>query len=53
MVEAVLEGKAPEINDTISYDNRKMVVPAYLCQPIVIDKELVESGYYTQEEINN
>ena len=57
MVEAVLEGKAPEINDTISYDNRKIVVPAYLCQPIVIDKnnidkELVESGYYTQEEIN-
>ena len=57
MVEAVLAGKAPEINDTISYDNRKMVVPAYLCQPIVIDKnnidkELVESGYYTQEEIN-
>lgn len=57
MVEAVLKGKAPDINDTISYDNRKMVVPSYLCQPIVIDKnnidsELVESGYYTKEEIN-
>jgi len=58
MVEAVLAGKVPEINDTISYDNRKMVVPSYLCEPIVIDKknidsELVESGYYTKEEINN
>ena len=58
MVEAVLAGKAPEINDTISYDNRKMVVPAYLCQPIIIDKnnidsELVESGYYTKAEINS
>jgi len=30
-----------------------MLVPAYLCQPIAIDKELVESGYYTKEEINN
>ncbi len=57
MVEAVLEGKVPEINDTISYDNHKMVVPSYLCQPVVIDKnnidkELVESGYYTKSEIN-
>ena len=57
MVEAVLEGKAPEINDTISYDNRKTVVPSYLCEPIVIDKnnidkELIESGYYTKEELN-
>ena len=58
MVEAVLEGKAPEINDTISYDNHKIVVPSYLCQPVIIDKtnidkELIESGYYTKEEVNN
>ena len=58
MVEAVLEGKVPEINDTISYDNHKMVVPSFLCQPVIIDrenidKEIVGSGYYTKEEINN
>jgi len=58
MVEAVLEGKAPEINDTISYDNRKMVVPAYLCKPMIIDKdnihkEIIESGYYTKEELDS
>lgn len=57
MVEAVLENKTPEINDTISYDNHKMIVPSYLCKPVVIDKnnidkELIESGYYTKEEIN-
>jgi len=58
MVEAVLAGKAPEINDTISYDNRKMVVPAYLCKPMIIDKdnihkEIIESGYYTKEELDS
>lgn len=57
MIEAVLEGKVPEINDTISYDNHEMVVPSFLCEPVVvdknnIDKELVESGYYTKAEIN-
>ena len=58
MVEAVLEGKVPEINDTISYDNHKMIVPSFLCTPVVvdknnIDKELIESGYYTKKEIYN
>ena len=58
MVEAVLDDKVPEINDTISYDNRKMVVPSFLCQPVVVDKgnidrELVDSGYYTKEEVND
>lgn len=57
MVEAVLEGKEPEINDTVSYDNHVFVVPAYLCTPILIDKsnlhkELIDSGYYTEEELN-
>ena len=58
MVEAVLEGNVPEVNDTISYDNHKMVVPSFLCKPIVIDKknidkELVESGYYSKDEIDS
>ena len=58
MVEAVLENKIPEINDTISYDNHKMIVPSFLCEPVVIDKNnidkaLIESGYYTKEEIDS
>ena len=58
MVEAVLEGNVPEINDTISYDNHKMVVPSFLCKPIIIDKknidkELVDSGYYSKDEIDS
>ena len=58
MVEAVLSGKVPQINDTISYDNHKLIVPAFLCEPVVIDinnidKELVESGYYTKADIND
>ena len=58
MVQAVLEGKEPEINDTETYDNGKLVVPSYLCEPVALDKDnykelVVDSGYYTEEEIQN
>ncbi len=58
MVEAVIEGKEPEINDTETYDNGKMVVPSYLCEPLSLDvdnyKELViDSGYYKEEDLLN
>lgn len=56
MVQAVLEGTEPEINDTTTYNNNKIVVPSYLCTPVSVDKdnlqkELVESGYYTEEQL--
>lgn len=56
MVEAVLEGKDPEINDTEQYDNGKLVVPSYLCTPVAVDKdnyeeEVVDGGYYTKEQL--
>ncbi len=56
MVQAVLEGKKPEINDTKSYDNHKLVVPSYLCTPVAVDKnnvekELIDSGYYTKADV--
>lgn len=56
MVQAVVEGTEPEINDTETYDNNVLVVPSYLCEPVALDadnyKELViNSGYYTEEEI--
>ena len=56
MVQAVLEGKQPEINDTQSYNNHKLVVPSYLCTPVPVDKDnvqsaLVDSGYYKKADI--
>ncbi|MEW2045846.1 sugar ABC transporter substrate-binding protein [Streptomyces sp. NBC_00377] len=56
MVDATLNGKKPEINDTKSYDNGTKVVPAYLLQPVSVDKtnyekELVQGGYYTADQL--
>ena len=56
MVQAVLEGTDPEVNDTEQYDNGKLVVPSYLCDPVAVDKanyekEIVDGGYYTAEEL--
>ncbi|MFF4831574.1 multiple monosaccharide ABC transporter substrate-binding protein [Streptomyces sp. NPDC001315] len=56
MVDATLNGKKPEINDTKSYNNGTKVVPAYLLQPVSVDKtnyekELVEGGYYTADQL--
>ena len=56
MVNAVLTGAEPEINDTITYDNGVFVVPSYLCTPVAVDAEnykevLVDTGYYTEEQL--
>ena len=56
MVDAVLQGTEPEINDTRTYDNGIFVVPSYLETPVSVTEEnieevLIESGYYTREEI--
>ena len=56
MVQAVLEGAEPEINDTEQYNNGKIVVPSYLCTPVAVDKDnykeiIVEGGYYTEEQL--
>lgn len=56
MVQAVLEGAEPEINDTEQYDNGVIVVPSYLCEPQPVDKNnykeiLVDTGYYTEEQL--
>ncbi|NJP99531.1 multiple monosaccharide ABC transporter substrate-binding protein [Streptomyces zingiberis] len=56
MGDAILTGGKPEVNDTKSYDNGKKVVPAYLLQPVSVDKsnwkQLVEDGTYTEAELN-
>ncbi|AWD23355.1 multiple monosaccharide ABC transporter substrate-binding protein [Fuscovulum blasticum] len=56
MVDAVLKGGEPEINDTTTYDNGVKVVPSYLLEPMSlgvgdIEKVLVESGYYTADQL--
>ena len=56
MVQAVLEGSEPEINDSEQYNNNVIVVPSYLCTPVAVDKSnykeiIVEGGYYTEEQL--
>ncbi|KRD69887.1 MULTISPECIES: multiple monosaccharide ABC transporter substrate-binding protein [Sinorhizobium/Ensifer group] len=58
MVNAIMEGKEPEVNDTKTYENGVKVVPSYLLKPVAVDKSnvkdvLVSSGYYTEDQINN
>ena len=56
MVEALLEGGEPEINDTSTYDNGVKVVPSYLLEPLKVTEEnweerLIDTGYYTMDQI--
>ncbi len=56
MVDALLKGGQPEINDTKTYDNGVKVVPSYLLEPLTVTASnwkdvLVGSGYYKAEEI--
>jgi len=56
MVEALLDGGTPEINDTETYDNGVKVIPAFLLEPLPVDqsnweKLLIDSGYYTMDQI--
>ena len=56
MVDAILSGAEPEINDTTTYDNGVKVVPSYLLEPLPVDvtnyeEILVGSGYYTAEQL--
>lgn len=56
MALSVLEGTEAEVNDTETYDNGVKVVPSYLLEPKSVDKDnveqqLVETGYYTKEDL--
>jgi putative multiple sugar transport system substrate-binding protein len=56
MVDAVLGGKQPEINDTKTYNNGVKVVPSYLLKPASVDASnwkqvLVGSGYYKESQV--
>ncbi|GAA4994932.1 sugar ABC transporter substrate-binding protein [Kitasatospora paranensis] len=56
MGDALLTGGKPETNDTTQYNNGVKVVPAYLLQPVSVDKDnyakvLVEGGQYTADQL--
>jgi putative multiple sugar transport system substrate-binding protein len=56
MVDSILKGSTPEINDTATYDNGTGVIPSYLCDPVVGTVEnykelLIDSGYYTEADV--
>ena len=56
LVDAVLAGKQPEINDTKTYNNGVKVVPSYLLKPVAVDasnwkKVLIDSGYYKESQV--
>lgn len=56
MVDALLSGGTPEINDTTTYDNGVKVIPSYLLVPIAVDisnweEVVIGSGYYTLDQI--
>ena len=56
MVNDMLEGKEPQVNNTETYNNGVKVIPSYLLQPVAVDKSnweqiLVGSGYYTKDQV--
>ena len=56
LIDDILSGKAPEINDTKTYNNGVKVIPSYLLKPVMVDKSnwepiLIGSGYYTKDNI--
>lgn len=56
MVDSVLQGTEPEINDTTTYNNNVKVVPSYLLAPFIVTKDnyqelVMDSGYLKPEDI--
>ena len=56
MVDALMKGAEPPINDTETYDNGTGVIPSFLCEPVSatvddIQTLLIDSGYYTEADL--
>ena len=56
MVDAVMTGSKPEINDTKTYNNGVKILPSYLLKPVAVDKTnyekiLIGSGYIKAEQL--
>ncbi len=56
MIQSLLAGEEPEVNDTETYDNGVKVVPSYLITPEVVtadtvESKLIESGFLKAEDV--
>ena len=56
MVDSILKGGEPDINNTTDYDNGTGIIPTYLCEPVLGTPDnwrelLIDSGYYTEDQI--
>ena len=56
MVDALMKGSEPPVNDTKTYDNGTGVIPSFLCDPVACTVDnyqelLIDSGYYTMDHI--
>ncbi|MEI4488456.1 multiple monosaccharide ABC transporter substrate-binding protein [Frigidibacter sp. MR17.14] len=56
MVNDMLAGKEPQVNDTKTYNNGVKVVPSYLLEPKPVNAKtykamLVDSGYYKEDQL--
>ena len=56
MVDAIMKGAEPPINDTKTYDNGTCIIPSFLCEPVactpdMIQGLLIDSGYYSEADL--
>ncbi|MTH78180.1 multiple monosaccharide ABC transporter substrate-binding protein [Paracoccus aestuariivivens] len=56
MVDAMIKGEEPKVNDTETYNNGVKVVPSFLLEPVPVTEKnlkdvLVGSGYYTEDQL--
>jgi putative multiple sugar transport system substrate-binding protein len=56
MVDALMKGNEPPINDTETYDNGTGIIPSFLCEPVAatvddIQALLIDSGYYSEADL--
>ena len=56
MVDALMKGAEPPVNDTKTYDNGTGIIPSFLCEPVACTADnyeelLVSSGYYTMDQL--
>ena len=56
MVDAIMKGAEPPINDTETYDNGTGIIPSFLCEPVACTADnyqeiVIESGYYTEADL--
>lgn len=57
MVDSILNGEEPEVNDTETYDNGDHIVPSYLLESTIVtvdnyEEVLIDSEYYTEDELS-